>query len=406
MTAVAAPDAASDAGSDGHRATVYILTLAQALAMTGVSMVTLTTGLAGTYLAVEPTLATLPLAAQFLATMSSTFPAAMLMRRFGRRAGFTMGQVIGVAGAALSVLALTERSFVLLAVGGVLLGVHNAFWGFYRFAAAEAASPAFRSRALSLVMGGGVLAAVAGPELAKHTRDLLAPIGFAGCYAVIAGLCLINVVLIQAGRFAPASSAAERTNSGRPLAEIARQPQFIAAVAAATVGYSVMILVMAATPISMVDCGLTFDDAAFVIQWHGLAMFLPSFFTGSLIQRFGTIPVIGAGLALNVVCMAAHLSGIDFANFWFGLMALGLGWNFMYVGATSLLTECYRREEKDKAQAANDTLVFAGISIATFASGALQNSFGWQAVNAVIALPLLLALIAVLGARRRPGIAA
>lgn len=389
-----------------HRPTVYILTLAQALAMTGVSMVTLTTGLAGTYLAVDPKLATLPLAAQFVATMLTTFPAAMLMRRFGRRAGFTAGQLIGVAGAALSVQALNDKSFALFALGGVLLGVHNAFWGFYRFAAAEAASPAFKSKALSLVMGGGVLAAVAGPELAKHTRDLLAPISFAGCYAVIAGLCFINVILLQAGRFAAPPSAAERASSGRPLADIARQPRFIAAVTAAMVGYGVMILVMAATPISMVDCGLDFDDAAFVIQWHGLAMFAPSFLTGSLIQRFGALKVIVAGLALNVVCMAVHLVGVDFSNFLIGLVALGLGWNFMYVGATSLLTESYLPEEKDKAQALNDTLVFAAISVATFASGALQNTVGWQAVNATIAVPLVLALMAVLGARRRPGIAA
>lgn len=394
-------------GSDppGHRATVYVLTLAQALAMTGVSMVTLTTGLAGTYLAVDPTLATLPLAIQFLATMLSTFPAAMVMRRFGRRFGFTAGQLIGVAGAAVSVLALFDKSFALLNAGGLLLGIHNACWGYYRFAAAESAAPAFRQRALSLVMGGGVLAAVAGPELAKHTRDLLAPIMFAGCYAVIAGLCLVNVILLQAGRYAPPPSADERASSGRPLADIMRQPRFIAAAAAALVGYSVMILVMAATPISMVDCGLTFDDAAWVIQWHGLAMFAPSFFTGRLIEKFGAVKVISAGLALNVACMALHLAGTDLSNFWAGLVALGLGWNFMYVGATSLLTETYRFEEKEKVQAANDTLVFAGISLATFASGALQNSFGWQAVNAAIAVPLVLAFIAVLGARTRPATA-
>ena len=385
--------------------TVYILTLAQALAMTGVSMVTLTTGLAGTYLAADPKLATMPLAVQFLATMLATFPAAMVMRRYGRRPGFTMGQVIGVAGALVSVLALTKGSFPILTAGGVLLGIHNAFWGYYRFAAAEAAGPGLKNRALSCVMGGGVLAAVAGPELAKHTRDLMEPIMFAGCYAVIAGLCVVNVLLIQAARFTPPVSAAERASTGRPLAEIISQPRFIAAVTSALVGYGVMILVMAATPISMIDCGLTFNDAAFVIQWHGLAMFAPSFFTGALIQRFSALRIIVAGLVLNVACMALHMTGTDFSNFWAGLVALGLGWNFMYVGATSLLTECYLPEEKDKAQAANDTLVFAAITVATFASGALQNTYGWQAVNAAIALPLLLAFIAVLGARKRPAMA-
>ncbi|MDX2222224.1 MAG: MFS transporter [Rhodospirillaceae bacterium] len=382
------------------RRTVFVLTLAQAFAMTGVSIVTLSTGLAGTYLAIDPALATLPLAAQFGATMCATFAAAMIMRRIGRRAGFTLGQAIGVAGALVSAWALRENSFVLFLAGGVLLGVHNAFWGFYRFAAAEAADDAFRAKAISLVMAGGVISAVLGPELAKATRDLLAPISFAGCYVAIAALCALNIALLQMARLPPPPTDAERRDSGRPLVQIMRQPAFVAAVLAAMVGYGVMILVMAATPISMVDCGLTFDDAALVIQWHALAMFAPSFFTGSLIKRFGTRDIVIAGLVLNAACMAIHLAGTDFANFWFGLVALGLGWNFVYVGATTLLTESYHPAEKDKAQAANDTLVFAAITVATFASGALQNTIGWQAVNLAIALPVLVAFLGVIAAGR------
>ena len=385
----------------GSRATVYILTLAQALSMTGVSMVTLTVGLAGTYLAADPKLATLPLAVQFLATMTATFPAAMLMRRHGRRAGFTAGQLIGLVGAVVSVAALMMKSFGLLLAGGALLGIHNAFWGYYRFAAGEAADAPFRHRALSLVMGGGVIAAIPGPELAKHTRDLLAPVVFAGCYATIVLLCLVNVGLVQFGRYAPTATGGHAAASGRPLTEIVRQPLFIAAMMSAMVGYAVMILVMAATPISMVDCGLSFNDAAFVIQWHGLAMFAPSFVTGALVQRFGALRIILVGLILNAVCMGLHLSGTALANFWAGLIALGLGWNFMYVGGTALLTECYRPEEKEKAQAANDTLVFAAITLATFASGALQNTYGWNAVNGAIGVPLVLALITVMSVRRR-----
>lgn len=384
----------------GARPTVYILTLAQALSMTGVSMVTLTTGLAGTYLAADATLATLPLAIQFLATMCSTFPAAMLMRRRGRAFGFTLGQVIGASGGAVSVAALLSNSFPMLLAGGVLFGIHSAFWGYYRFAAAEAADPAFRQKALSLVMGGGVLAAIAGPELAKHTRDLMAPVMFAGCYATIGVLCLVNVVLVRFGRYAP-PAVPTGGQAGRPLRDIVAQPMFIAAVMSAAVGYAVMILVMAATPISMVDCGLTFNDAAFVIQWHGVAMFAPSFVTGALIQRFGALRIVLVGLVLNAVCMGLHLAGTAIENFWAGLFTLGLGWNFMYVGATSLLTECYRPEEREKAQAANDTMVFAAITVATFASGALQNTYGWNAVNGAIAVPLVLALIVVLGARRK-----
>jgi predicted MFS family arabinose efflux permease len=400
MTGLPASDAATPAVIPRGRRTVLVLTLAQALAMTGVSMVTLATGLAGTYLAVDPSLATLPLAAQFAATMCTTFAAAMIMRRIGRRAGFTLGQAVGVAGALVSAWALRENSFAWFLAGGVLLGVHNAFWGFYRFAAAEAADEAFRAKAISLVMAGGVISAVLGPELAKATRDLLAPISFAGCYVAIAGLCALNIALLQAARLPPAPTAAERRDSGRPLPELLRQPGFAAAVLAAMVGYGVMILVMAATPISMVDCGLTFDDAAFVIQWHALAMFAPSFFTGSLIKRFGTRDIVIVGLVLNAACMAIHLAGTDFANFWFGLVALGLGWNFVYVGATTLLTENYRPAEKDKAQATNDTLVFAAITVATFASGALQNTIGWQAVNMAIALPVVIAFAAVMAAGR------
>lgn len=382
------------------RTTVGVLTLAQAFSMTGVSMVTLTTGLAGTYLAASPALSTAPLAAQFVATMFATAPAAMFMRAFGRRLGFTVGQCIGVIGALCSAYALMQNSFSLFLLGGAILGIHNAFWGYYRFAAAEAADDSFRARAISLVMAGGVLAAVAGPELAKHTRNLLEPISFAGCYAVIALICAMNVVLLQFAKL-PGAPSVKTARAGRTWVEMLREPRFFAAVTAGMTGYGVMILVMAATPISMADCGLSFNDAAFVIQWHGLAMFAPSFFTGSIIQRFGAARVVLAGLALNFICMAINLSGTNMSNFVVGLIALGLGWNFMYVGATALLTESYRPEERDTAQATNDTLIFASISVATFASGALQNTIGWVAVNAVVAVPLVLSMIVIMGLRQK-----
>lgn len=381
------------------RLTVGVLALAQALAMTGVSVVTLVTGLAGAYLAASPALATAPLAAQFVATMVFTYPAAMFMRKYGRRAGFTLGQSIGVAGMLLSALALIQGSFVFFLLAGLVIGVHNAFWGYYRFAAAEAADPAFKSRAISLVMAGGVLAAVLGPEIAKQTRDWLAPVLFAGCYAAIAVLCVINVALLQFARL-PGAPAVPSARGGRTWVELLRTPKFMAAAAAGMAGYGVMVLVMSATPLSMADCGLSFDDTAFVIQWHLLAMFVPSFFTGSLIQRFGTWRIIAAGLILNLICMGANLSGTGLVNYWIALVSLGLGWNFMYVGATSLLTETYTPEERDTAQATNDTLVFASISVATFASGALQNTLGWTAVNVIVVLPLLLSLMAMLSLRR------
>jgi predicted MFS family arabinose efflux permease len=323
----------------------------------------------------------------------------MLMRKYGRRVGFTLGQIIGVLGAVFSVYALMEQSFPLFLAAGAVLGIHNAFWGYYRFAAAEAADAAFKTRAISLVMAGGVLAAVAGPELAKHSRNLFEPVVFAGCYAAIAIMCAVNVVVLQFARL-PGAPAAKTSHGGRNWAQLLKDPKFFAAAAAGMTGYGVMILVMAATPISMADCGLSFDDAAFVIQWHGLAMFAPSFFSGHLIQRWGAMRIILAGVALNLVCMAVNMSGTNISNFWFGLVALGLGWNFMYVGATAMLTEAYRPEERDTAQATNDTLVFAAISVATFASGALQNTLGWVAVNAIIALPLVLSFMALMSMRR------
>ncbi len=385
--------------------TVGILSLAQALAMTGVSIVTLTTGLAGAYLTSNPALATAPMAVQFLATMLCTYPAAMLMRRYGRRFGFTLGQSIGLLGGALSAYALLQQSFVLFIAGGVVLGVHNAFWGYYRFAAAEAADAKFKSRAISLVMAGGVLAAFAGPELAKLTRGIFAPVLFAGCYVVIAVLCAVNILLLQFGRLPGAPPVAPKSG-GRTWLQLLQNPRYLAAVAAGMASYGVMVLVMAATPLSMADCGLTFDDSAFVIEWHLLAMFAPSFFTGALIQRLGTTRIIMIGFVLNVGCMIANLSGTQLINFWIGLVTLGLGWNFMYVGATALLTDSYHPEERDTAQATNDTLVFASIALATFASGALQHTLGWIAVNAIIAVPLVLAAGAMLGLRKSKTVAA
>ena len=389
------------------RRTVLVLALAQALSMSGAGIVMLVTGLAGAYLAPDARLATLPLAIQFVATMLTTFPAALWMRRAGRRIGFTFGQMIGISGGLLSCYALLQGSFILLIAGAALLGAHNAFWGYYRFAAAEAALPEKRAKAISLVMAGGILSALMAPELAKATRDLFSPVLFAGCYAAIATLSLFSACLIQTAALPkPMLTQSSDDVPARPLAEIVRQPIFIVAAVAAMVGYGVMILVMSATPLSMVDCGFSFEEAAFVIQWHALAMFGPSFFTGSLIKKFGPLRIILAGVVLNVVSMASNLIGIELINFWFGLVSLGLGWNFMFIGGTTLLTESYCQSEQEKTQAANDFLVFATISVATFSSGALQNGFGWAAVNGAIVVPLTAALFAVvwLCAQQRRGV--
>lgn len=393
-TSVSHPVATAREESRARRS-VLVLAFSQAVSMTGAGIVMLVTGLAGAYLAVDDRLATLPLAMQFVATMAATFPAALWMKRVGRRIGFTVGQGIGVCGGLVSCFALLEGRFDLLVVGAMLLGVHNAFWGYYRFAAAEAALPEKRAKAISLVMAGGILSAVAAPELSKATRDLFSPITFAGCYATIAALAFFTACLIQTAALKkPVAPSHRYDQKARPLAEIVRQPRFVVAATSAMVGYGVMILVMSATPLSMVDCGFAFEDAAFVIQFHVLAMFGPSFFTGSLIKKFGVMRIISIGVALNVVCMISNMSGVELGNFWLGLTALGLGWNFMYIGGTTLLTDVYHPSEQEKTQAANDFLVFATISVATFSSGALQNGFGWIAVNGAMVVPLLAAAAA------------
>ena len=273
----AAPDPARR--PDPSRKNVIMLALSLALAMTGASIIMTVSALAGHMLAVDKSLATVPMAMQMAFVMISTIPASMLMRRIGRRAGFIVGQGIGLIAGAICVYAISQGSFVLFTVGSALFGSHNAFWQYYRFAAAETADAAFRSRAISLVMSGGVVAAIFGPELSKVSRDMLAPITYAGSYAVIGVLCVATVALLAFINI-PKPEAKELKNSGRPLAEIGRQPMFVVAVLSAMVGYGVMALVMTATPIAMMVAGHAFNDSAFVIQWHALGMFAPSFFTG------------------------------------------------------------------------------------------------------------------------------
>lgn len=380
--------------SPATRRTVFLLAVSQALSMTGSSLVVTVSSLAGAYLAEDKSLATLPFALQYVGTMTATIPASLFMGRFGRRAGFTLGQSIGICGAALSAWALFHGMFWVFAAGSLMIGAHNAFWQYYRFAAADAADEAFRPRAISYVMTAGVVAAIAGPEIAKYSRDFFSPILFAGSYTAIIGLFATTIIILQFLRIPTPPPRRNDAPSGRPLLEIARNPVFVVAILSGMIGYAVMTLVMTATPLAMVACGFTFSDTAFVIQWHALAMFAPSFITGSLMRRFGTVRIILVGAMLNVICMGVNIAGIDFLNFWAGLVALGLGWNFMFIGGTTLLTETYRPEERAKVQATNDFLVFGSLAAASFSAGALQNAIGWDAVNAAIALPVLIAFSA------------
>lgn len=375
------------------RRNVFILAMCQALAMSGTSMLIAVSALAGQVLAPDKAWVTLPLAAQFLMTMVTTIPASLFMARVGRRIGFTFGQFTGMLGGAISAYAIYDGSFWLFVCGGGILGIHNAFWQYYRFAAADVADEEYRPKAISYVMAGGLVAAFLGPQLAKWTADLSAA-AFAASYATILVLSFITVVLLQFIRI-PKPTVSALKGVGRPIFEIMRTPVFIVAAMSSTIGYGVMNMLMTSTPLAMVFCGFQFNDTATVIQWHIVGMFLPSFFTGHIIKRFGVINVIAAGAVLQCVAVAIALSGIDFANFWFGLVILGLGWNFMFIGGTTLLTGAYTPEERAKTQAAHDFMVFGLVAITAFSSGLLHETLGWVAVNLIAVVPISLVFIAV-----------
>jgi len=377
-----------------------MLALCQALAMTGASIVATTASIVGSMLAPDRALSTLPIAVQMTGMMTATIPAALLMARIGRRPGFWIGAALGASGAAIAAIAVFHADFVLFCVGTFLLGTYNGVAQQYRFAASEIADEGFRAKAISLVLAGGVVSAVFGPQTAKWSSELFAPALFAGCYVVIIFLCCAAAILLCFIDL-PKPAPPVLRRGGRPLAEIAAQPTFIAAAIAGMVGYGVMSLVMTATPIAMLDCGHAFGDAAFVIQWHALGMYAPSFVTGHLILRFGVTRILLTGAALLLVCCAINLGGLAVANFWAANVVLGIGWNFLFIGATTLLTRTYHAEEKGKVQALNDFLVFGTVAMSSFASGALLSGVGWGMVQIAIMPFVAIAAGAVLWWRQR-----
>lgn len=386
--------------SDPAKRNVLILAVCQALYMTGTSLMIAVGPLAGQILTPEPGWETLPLACHHAGVMLATIPAAQVMRRIGRRAGFMLSTWFGVAGASIAGFAMLEGSFLLLCIGVCIVGWFNGFAVFYRFAAADTASEDFRPRAISWVMTGGLFAAFLGPELANFAKDLLEPNIFAGSYFSLIGVYLISFVLLSGVRI-PKLTAEERKSSGRPLITILAQPRCAVAVVTAFVSYGVMALLMTSTPLAMAGCGFEFVDSKWVIQAHIVGMFAPSFFTGDLIRRFGAINIILVGAALNIAAVSAHLSGISFENFAVGLGVLGVGWNFMFIGATSLLTTTYRPEERAKVQGFNDFLIFATVATAALSSGHLLSSFDWSTVNYGVAPLLGLAIVCVLALKAK-----
>ena len=381
---------------------VILLALCQGLLTIGTSTMIAEAALVGHLLAPNKAFATLPLAAQQVAVMATIVPASLLMSRLGRRAGFSIGACFGIVGTLIATLGVLWSSFPLFCIGTGLNGIYNGFSMFFRFAAVDGASKEWHSRAISYVLAGGVLAALIGPELAKHTKDLLAPVTFAGSFASLVLVALVSLVLLQFTRI-PMPTEAERREAQRPLSVIARQPAFIVAVLGGTVAYGAMNFVMTATPLAMAACGHPFDATASVIKWHVFAMFAPSFFTGHIIKRFGTPQVMMVGAAIMSACVGINLAGITYLHFWAALALLGLGWNFLFVGATTLLTTTYRPAEKAKVQALNDLLVFGTVAVSAFSAGLAHYAIGWEAINVGVGPFLVLAALATVWlAARRP----
>lgn len=380
---------------DIEKRNVLILAGTQALFQTVSVMVITLSGIVGWMLAVDKSLATLPIAMMMVAAAVTMIPASMFMHRFGRKAGFLLGAAFGVAAGLLAAIAIWLENFPLFVVANMLVGSYQAFAQYYRFAAADAASADFKSRAISWVIAGGIIAAVAGPNLVRFTQNI-GTVPSALTYLTMVVLGMIAMLLLS--RLAlPPVSVIESHVPARTLPAIMRQPVFLTALAGSSVGASVMLLVMTATPLAMQICGQPMGAAATVIQWHVLGMFAPSFFTGNLIRRFGVLNIMGSGVVLLAGHVAIALSGIEFLHFLSGLILLGIGWNFLFVGGTTLLTEAYRPSERAKVQAAHDFLMYVAISIATFSSGSLLSSFGWRYVNLAV-LPLLaVALLMIIG---------
>lgn len=368
---------------------IPILALCQALFMSGTSLMVATTALVGYALADDKAYASLPFTLQLLATMFTSIPAAMLMARIGRKKTFLFGSVLAMFGAAICAFAVVENSFFLFILGSVLIGVFSGFANYYRFTAADSVDTAHKSRAISYVLAGGVLAAIIGPNLANFTRDMISGAAFAGSYGSIIFLYILSYVLLSFLDLPHTHQPISKDSTTvRSLAIIARQPRFIIAVITGMLGYATMTLVMTATPLAMQHHHHVYSDTAFVIQWHVLGMFAPSFFTGYLIKRFGLLTVMFSGTLFGFACVLINLLGTSVSHFWFALILLGISWNFLFIGATTLLTETYHPDEKFKAQALNDFLVFSVVSIASLSAGILHHNLGWQFVN-YMALPTL-----------------
>lgn len=377
---------------------LHLLFAAQSLGGASPPIIISLGGLVGQQLSADPTAATLPVSLYQLGLALSTLPAAWVMQRHGRRPAYVLGAVLGVLSGLIAAQGIAQQDFVLFCLGTTLAGFYAACVQSYRFAAIDAVGdPGLQARAISRVMLGGLIAAVIGPQLVIWTRDALPMTPFAGSFYGQAALALLALPLLLALRLPPPTQASV-SGPVRPLGAIVRTPQFIVACTAGVVSYGLMAFLMTATPMAMVGCGFSVGEAALGVQWHVLAMFAPSFVTGRLMARWGKLPVTALGLLLTGASGVIALMGLELLHFWGALILLGVGWNFSFIGATALLTESYRPAERAKVQALNDFLVFGTVALASFGSGRLLHTAGWDAINAGM-LPLVAAVLLMLAAQ-------
>jgi predicted MFS family arabinose efflux permease len=394
MSAVAEPVADALAGDRLARRNALVLAIAQALAGGNNTVLVATAAIVGTMLAPDKGLATLPISIFVLGMWMGTLPMGVLARRLGRRNALQIGTGCGVLTGLICCVAVLHGSFFLFNVGAVFSGFYASAHQSYRFAAADTASDEFRPKAISWVLFGGILAGVVGAQLVIATQDLWPPYLFAATYIGQSALALVAggvLMFVNIPKPPPRSAVGD----GRPLSEIAREPRFIVAVACGVAAYSMMNLVMTSAPLAMVMCNHSITDATLGLQWHVLGMYAPSFITGALITRFGLERITGLGFALIIVAAGIGIAGISLWHFWIGLALLGVGWNFAFIGATTMVTRCHRPNERNKVQAFNDFLVFGSMAIGSFSSGQLLASFGWATVNEVV-FPVVLAASALL----------
>ena len=428
------------ADPDSHpkmKRNVALLALCQAVFNTSTGVVLSVSALVGLALASNKSLSTLPQALQWEATAALSIPLAFIMRRYGRKAGFIFGALMGSIGALLAAIAIFQGSFAMYLVAIVFFGAYTISGHSYRFAAADVASEKWRSIAISLVVGGGIIAAFVGPEISKWTHDVATiwlgnesfaraveficgagiaaavtgtpstgiPYQFASTFVILAFIPLLLIVVVSLVKFPPKAEQ-KFADSGRPLSAIAFQPAYIVAVLCAVIGWGVMVLMMAATPLAMVkEYGYSYESAALVVQWHMFGMYSPSFFTGWLIGKIGLLNVLIAGLILSTTAALIGLSGHSLAYFLAANICVGMGWNFLFVGSTALLTKTYRPEEKNKSQGLNDALVFQSVAAFSFSAGLLHNAMGWESICVVLLPFIAIVFIAVLFLKFKPGAA-